>query len=81
MVGWCCVITLTTAGRALAAAWTMAESSVIVTPLRRLTCCVLVRAWNRKTASVTPAATMAVTRSPAVMARMGRMGLMLGSRA
>ena len=71
---------LTTAGRALVAAAMIAESSVMVTPLRRLTCCVLVRDCIRRTARVTPAATRAVTRSPAVTARMGRMKLMLGSR-
>ena len=73
MTGACCVTMLTTAGLALVAAATMAEFSVMVTPVCRLTCCGLVRDCVRSTASVTPAATRAVTSSPATMASSGRM--------
>jgi hypothetical protein len=49
----------------------MAESSEIVTPERRLTCCVLVRDWTESTARVTPAATRAVTSRPAATSTIG----------
>src|SRR5450631_2213809 len=49
----------------------MAESSAIVTPERRLTCCVLVRDWVWSTARVTPPATSAVTSRPAATSTIG----------
>src|SRR2546428_31776 len=45
----------------------MAESSRMVTPVRRLTCWVFVRDSKRRIARVTPAATSAVTRRPAAV--------------
>src|SRR5882757_9229105 len=78
--GCCCVTTLTTAGLARAAACTMAESSVRVTPERRLTCWgLLVRDCTWSTARVTPAATRAVTSRPAATIRIGLTPLILGT--
>src|SRR5215471_18763728 len=78
MAGSCCVTTLTTAGRALVDAWTMAESSVSVSPPLRLTSCGLVRDWSLSTVRVTPVATSAVRMRPAAKATIGRMRLSLG---
>src|SRR5260370_3607637 len=62
--GWICVTTLTTAGLARAAAWTMAESSRIVTLDRRSTDCGLVRDCSCNTPRLTPPATIAASTTP-----------------
>src|SRR5689334_18135631 len=62
---------VTTAGRARAAAWTMAESSETVTPDRMSTDCGLVRCCSLRIASETPVATVAASRiTPMAAARL-----------
>src|SRR5947209_6232854 len=69
--GYTCVTTLTTAGLAWAAAWTMAESSVMVTPGRRFTDCGLVGDCSWSTPRVTPPDTSAVSTMRATTTRNG----------
>src|SRR5467141_2598442 len=69
--GSTCVTTLTTAGLALAAAWTMAESSVMVTRDPRSTDCGLVRDCSWSTPRLTPPDTSAASRMTATTRRRG----------
>src|ERR1700680_4613467 len=57
----------------------MADSSTMVTPDLRLTCCVLVRDGNCSTPNVTPAATRAVSAITATRAMIRRTYCSLGS--
>src|SRR5258708_26931644 len=66
------VTTLTTAGLARAAAWTMAESSKIVTLDRRSTDCVLVRDCSCSTPRLTPPATSAASTTTPATTMTGR---------
>src|SRR5260370_39659690 len=72
--GCICVTTLTTAGLARAAAWTMAESSAMVTPDRRFTDCGFVRDCSCRTPRLTAPATTAArttTAAPNMTSRQG----------
>ncbi len=66
--------TLTTAGLARAAAWTMAESSAMVIPDRRFTDCGFVRDWSWRMPSVTAPATTAAATTTAVPSMTSRQG-------
>ena len=62
---------VTTAGLARVAAWTIAESSEMVTPDLMSTLCGLVRASSFRIARVTPPATVAASKATPMAARRG----------